>query len=93
MERRAALNELAAVIAEIRMPHPTCVAIDGRDGAGKTTFVDELLQPLLMLDLHQIFSLAVDEGHVGKNPARLLVTPKSVLYKGWSFALLPHFRA
>ena len=32
----------------------------------------------LRWDLHQIFSLAVDEGHIGKNPARLLVTPKNV---------------
>jgi integrase len=31
----------------------------------------------LRWDLHQIFSLAVEEGHIGKNPARLLVTPKS----------------
>ena len=31
----------------------------------------------LQWDLHQIFSLAVDEGHIGKNPARLLVTPKN----------------
>ena len=32
----------------------------------------------LRWDLNQIFSLAVDEGHIGKNPARLLVTPKNV---------------
>ena len=32
----------------------------------------------LRWDLNQIFSLAVDEGHIGKNPARLLVTPRSV---------------
>ena len=31
----------------------------------------------LQWDLHQIFSLAVDEGHIEKNPARLLVTPKT----------------
>jgi len=31
----------------------------------------------LRWDLHQIFSLAVEEGHIRKNPARLLVTPKN----------------
>jgi integrase len=32
----------------------------------------------LRWDLHQIFSLAVSEGHLRKNPAELLVTPKSI---------------
>src|SRR5215813_6266824 len=32
----------------------------------------------LRWDLHQIFSLAVSEGHLRKNPADLLVTPKSI---------------
>ena len=38
----------------------------------------------LRWDLHQIFSLAVDEGHIGKNPARLLVTPKNARRPGRS---------
>src|SRR5204862_6553801 len=32
----------------------------------------------LRWDLHQIFSLAAEEGHIGKNPGRLLVTPEHV---------------
>src|SRR5262249_30399000 len=32
----------------------------------------------LRWDLHQMFSLAISEGHLRKNPAELLVTPKSI---------------
>jgi integrase len=32
----------------------------------------------LRWDLHQIFGLGVSEGHLRKNPAQLLVTPKSI---------------
>jgi hypothetical protein len=32
----------------------------------------------LRWDLHAIFSLACSERHIGKNPGRLLVTPKDV---------------
>ena len=32
----------------------------------------------LRWDLRAIFSLAVEEGHIAKNPARLLVTPKGI---------------
>jgi uridine kinase len=42
MNRAEALRELAAVITEILLPHPTRVAVDGRDGAGKTMLADEL---------------------------------------------------
>src|SRR5262249_13533702 len=32
----------------------------------------------LRWDLHQIISLAVSDGHLRRNPAELLVTPKSI---------------
>jgi uridine kinase len=38
----AALEVLADLIAQISRPHPVRVAIDGVDGAGKTTLADEL---------------------------------------------------
>ena len=41
MTRSACLNDLASVILEIPLDHPR-VAIDGVDGAGKTTLADEL---------------------------------------------------
>ena len=40
--RAAVLSALADRIAEVSKPHPTRVAIDGPDTAGKTTLADEL---------------------------------------------------
>ncbi|MCC3290447.1 uridine kinase [Arthrobacter sp. zg-Y1110] len=42
MERAAFLSELAAVLLPLRPDSRLLVAIDGVDGAGKTTFADEL---------------------------------------------------
>jgi uridine kinase len=36
------LAEVASMIAQVQCPHPTRVAIDGVDAAGKTTLADEL---------------------------------------------------
>lgn len=46
MSRSACLDELAAAIAAVRLNHPTRVAIDGVDGAGKTTLADALVAPI-----------------------------------------------
>lgn len=46
MERASAIHEVANVITELPFARPVRVAIDGRDGAGKTTLADELIQPL-----------------------------------------------
>jgi hypothetical protein len=40
--RTAVLTELADAIVRLRLPHPTRVAVDGVDAAGKTTLADEL---------------------------------------------------
>jgi uridine kinase len=40
--RQQVLDELARQISALRLPHPTRVAIDGVDAAGKTTLADEL---------------------------------------------------
>lgn len=42
MKRAALLRDLAARIVAVARPRPTRVAIDGVDGAGKTTLADEL---------------------------------------------------
>jgi uridine kinase len=42
MERYEVLEQALDIIAEINLPHPVRVAIDGVDGAGKTTFANEL---------------------------------------------------
>ncbi len=44
--RAELLGDLAARIARVRRPHPVRVAIDGVDGAGKTTLAGELVGPL-----------------------------------------------
>jgi uridine kinase len=46
MNRHVAIHEIAAMIAELPLGHPVRVAVDGRDGAGKTMLADELVQPL-----------------------------------------------
>jgi uridine kinase len=44
---RAELREqLASIITEIDLPHSVRVAIDGIDGAGKTTIADDLVAPV-----------------------------------------------
>lgn len=44
--RKDLLNEIAEVISQIHLPHPVRVGIDGGGAAGKTTFADELIEPL-----------------------------------------------
>lgn len=46
MKRKDILEELANIINQIELPHPVRVAIDGGGAAGKTTFADELVEPL-----------------------------------------------
>lgn len=46
MTRAEVLEQLAACIAAVRLDHPTRVALDGVDGAGKTTLADELVEPV-----------------------------------------------
>ena len=40
--RAEVLDELASLIADIRLPRPIRVAVDGRTASGKTTLADEL---------------------------------------------------
>ena len=40
------IETLAGEIVALERPHPTRVGIDGVDGAGKTTFADELVEPI-----------------------------------------------
>lgn len=46
MTRAELLNQLAAHIVAIQLPHPTRVAIDGIDASGKTTLANELVEPI-----------------------------------------------
>ncbi len=44
--RKELISEIAQVINNIDLPHPVRVGIDGAGNAGKTTFADELVEPL-----------------------------------------------
>lgn len=44
--RNDLVNEIAEVINQLDLPHPVRVAIDGSGAAGKTTFANELIEPL-----------------------------------------------
>ena len=46
VKRKEIICELAEVINQIDLPHPVRVGIDGGGAAGKTTFADELVEPL-----------------------------------------------
>jgi uridine kinase len=46
MRRSQLLDELTTRITRIKLPHPTRVAVDGVDAAGKTTLAQELVGPL-----------------------------------------------
>src|SRR5690606_29224558 len=48
-QREELIDTVARRIAETERPHPVRVAIDGVDGAGKSTFADELAGPLQKL--------------------------------------------
>jgi uridine kinase len=56
------LNRLADLIARLERPHPTRVAIDGVDGAGKTTLADELV-PLLERRGRPVIRASIDGFH------------------------------
>ena len=46
IRRSALVEEIASRIADLSGPEPVLVAIDGVDGAGKTTLADELVDPV-----------------------------------------------
>ncbi len=65
--RDALINSLAARIADVRRPHSLRVAIDGVDGAGKTTLADELASVIERLSV-SVIRASVDGFH---NPQRV----------------------
>lgn len=60
--RQAVLQSVAARILETPSPFILRVAIDGVDGAGKTTFADELV-PFLTLSARAVIRASVDGFH------------------------------
>jgi uridine kinase len=54
LPRALLIEQIANRIASVQCAHPIRVAIDGVDAAGKTTFANELVQPLEKLGRHVI---------------------------------------
>ena len=66
-ERAEFITDLSDMIAQIEVGHPVRVAIDGIDGAGKTTLADELVEPIRRLG-REVIRSSVDGFH---NPREL----------------------
>jgi uridine kinase len=81
MNRRALLEGLADRIAAVVLPHPVRVAIDGVDGAGKTTMADELVGPLTRRGL-PVIRASIDGFH----------NPRSVRYQRGRSSPVGYFR-
>ena len=67
MKRSQFLRELASRIVQIELPHPTRVAIDGVDAAGKTTLAQELVT-LIQAHGRPVIRASIDGFH---HPARI----------------------
>jgi uridine kinase len=64
--RAACLDDLAAALAALELEHPTRVALDGVDGAGKTMLADELVGPLQRFG-REVVRASVDGFHNPRN--------------------------
>jgi len=62
MDRTELLLQVAGIISETEFGRPVRVAIDGVDGAGKTTFADEL-GPLIRRQGRPVIRVSVDGFH------------------------------
>jgi uridine kinase len=62
MTRDELIKSLVHWLASINLPHPTRVAIDGVDAAGKTILANELVQPLARLG-RRVIRASVDGFH------------------------------
>ncbi len=67
LQRSKVIDELVSRIATVDPGHPTRVAVDGVDAAGKTTLCNELVAPLESLGRH-VVRASVDRFH---NPAAI----------------------
>jgi uridine kinase len=62
MTREAVIERLCELIAAPRLPHPTRVAVDGPDAAGKTTLADALASELRGRD-REVIRASIDGFH------------------------------
>jgi uridine kinase len=69
VNRTDLIRELATTILGRALPHPTCVAIDGVDAAGKTTLANEIAA-VLNTSSRQIIRASIDGFHNPKHIRR-----------------------
>jgi uridine kinase len=89
VSRDAVLRDLAVRIAAITLPHPTRVAIDGVDAAGKTTLSDELAPRIEALG-RPVIRASIDGFH---NPASVRrrrgpLSPEGYYHDSFDYAAL-----
>lgn len=61
-QRAQVLDRLAVIVAAVRRDHPTRVAVDGFDAAGKTTLADELA-PRVAAHSREVIRVSLDDFH------------------------------
>lgn len=89
MDRKALTQYLAEHIAEIRLPHPVRIAVDGVDAAGKTFFADEI-STALRDNRRQVICASVDGFHHPKaiRRRRGSLSPEGFYYDSYDYAAL-----
>ena len=90
--RNKIISEIASVISKIDLSHPVRVAIDGAGASGKTTFANELIEPL---EKHgrKVIRATIDGFH---NPAEIRrrqgkFSPKGYLEDSYNYPLLKKY--
>jgi uridine kinase len=60
--RMSVVDDVAEMITSVQLQHPTRVAVDGRSGAGKTTFADELAAAIAVSG-REVIRASIDDFH------------------------------
>jgi uridine kinase len=83
------LSDLAKQIAQVRRSHPTRVAVDGIDAAGKTTLAEALVMPLEKLG-RSVIRASIDGFHHPKHLRyrRGLTSPEGYYYDSFDYEAL-----
>jgi len=87
--RKKLVNEIASIISQIDLSHPVRVAIDGGGAAGKTTFANELVEPLEKLG-RNVIRATIDGFH---NPPEIRrkqgkFSPEGYLEDSYNYSML-----
>lgn len=89
VKRSQLVAELARRVVAVKLPHPTRVAIDGVDAAGKTTLADELVSFIQAYE-RTVIRVSIDGFH---NPAAIRhrrgpTSPEGYYYDSFNYPAL-----